>query len=212
MNAHPSQEILGVCRRSYLQDPPHSVGLSSIFTPIQYELDTGVLQGHVGGFDWIGLTTAPFNNHLSEFTKGAGYDFAGWGCLRPKFQQHFNRGTLSPAALDRNNDVLFQGANKGKLMRAGAVVARTWGVPQHPACVYVCGVSVPRKHDRELMEKGGIKRVSVSDFFRGPATQGPSGVHISKPSVWGGVGVGPQKASSFWITMQGKARQDMWAQ
>jgi hypothetical protein len=39
---------------------------------------------------------------------------------------------LSPAALDRNNDVLFQGANKGKLMRAGAVVARTWGVPQHP--------------------------------------------------------------------------------
>jgi hypothetical protein len=60
MNAHPSQEILGVCRRSYLQDPPHSVGLSSIFTPIQYELDTGVLQGHVGGFDWIGYL---FVNH-----------------------------------------------------------------------------------------------------------------------------------------------------
>jgi len=57
---HPSQEILGVRRRSYLQAARSA---------------DGVLQGYVGGFDRIG----------DPVTMGAGYDFTGWGCFRAKF-------------------------------------------------------------------------------------------------------------------------------
>lgn len=59
---YPSQEILGVRRRPYLQDPP-MVGLFSnfIFTPIPYELKTGVMQGYVGGFNRIGYLVVNYH-------------------------------------------------------------------------------------------------------------------------------------------------------